>query len=46
MCHKLVCVSACWMLLEAEKYVLVAFHLNSRCFSCLALVFFLVFSAQ
>ena len=36
--HELVCVHARWILFEAEMYVLVAFHLISFCFSCLALV--------
>ena len=41
MCHKLICVSACWILFEAEMYLLVEFHLTSLYFSCLALeVFF------
>ena len=40
--HGLVCVSACWILLEAKMYVLVAFHLTSLCFSCLALDIFLL----
>ena len=39
--HELVCVSACWILLEAELYVLMSIHLTCHCFSCLALNFFL-----
>ena len=38
--HELVCVSDCWIMLAAEIYVLVAFHLTSLSFSCLALDFF------
>ena len=44
--HGLVSVSFSWILLEAEIYVLVAFHLTSLCYSCLALdvcLFFLAF---
>ena len=35
--HEFACISACWILLEALRFVLVFFHLTSFCFSCLAL---------